>query len=173
MYDVRVAQEEMDTLPKRTDCHLYLPYKEGTSHTRHMCAVRRNNHDVIPHIPGQWFPHADDPECHPFYCASMLALLTPWRNIVDVKKTDEGFTSAFERFMLNASLTSCDIVNNIQYFHECSDKAKERESVSQTTSQETVDPHRFDENSLAEEESHDMDPVTPSCISEEDIVRAT
>ncbi|KAG1889422.1 hypothetical protein F4604DRAFT_1915296 [Suillus subluteus] len=140
-YDVHVTPEDIDTVLKRNDCHLYLAYKEGTSHTGHICIVRHDNHDVIPHIPGQWFPHADNLECHPFYCASMLALLTPWRDIIQLKKADESFISAFKHFMVNASPSSRDIVNNIQYFHECSDKAKERESVSQTTYHEPVNSH--------------------------------
>ncbi|KAG2337318.1 hypothetical protein BDR05DRAFT_1005132 [Suillus weaverae] len=58
----------------------------------------------------------------------MLALLKPWRHIADIKKPTDSFSSTFNDFAMHAPQVITRILANIQYFHECSDKAKsERE----------------------------------------------
>ena len=38
-------------------------------------------HRSLPNVVGHYFPRHDDPKIYPFYCASMLLLLKPWRYI--------------------------------------------------------------------------------------------
>ncbi|KAG2126643.1 hypothetical protein BD769DRAFT_1668238 [Suillus cothurnatus] len=75
----------------------------------------------MPHIPGQWFPQADEGEL--FY-ASMLALLQPWQSIIDIKHHNDTFTTAYAQFITDVPESIIHIISNIQYFHECADKAK-------------------------------------------------
>lgn len=57
--------------------------------------------------------------------ASMLLLLKPWRSIsADLLGTHITWANSFSHFMLGASPRIKNILTNIQYFHECSDGAK-------------------------------------------------
>lgn len=172
-YDVHEKSDEIGSLPKRHDWHARLPYLAGTPHEGHVRVIRQTNHNTIPHIPGPWFPRSDESQCHALYCASVLALLKPWRNIIQLKRMDETFDSAFESFMSTASSSIHDLVDNMQYFHECADKAKEHGSVTQTMYHGSDDLQRFDEDLLGEEEGHmSVGSGIEENISEEDIVRA-
>lgn len=78
--------------------------------------VRTRNHNNLPNIVGRWFPRRDDPAIYPFYCASMLLLLKPWRNLnTDLKGADESWEEAFERFSANADARTRLILSSIQY----------------------------------------------------------
>lgn len=82
----------------------------------------------MPHIPGQWFPHENNPNTHALYCASMLALFKPWRDLAaDLKTSKETFSGAFDQFSASTSEATKCLLSNIQYFHECSDKARQRQ----------------------------------------------
>ncbi|KAG1830512.1 hypothetical protein EV424DRAFT_1273811, partial [Suillus variegatus] len=73
----------------------------------------------LPNFIGRYFPRQDDPEIYPFYCASMLLLLKPWRNVAtDLKSPEQTWQSAFEKFHLTASQSIQHIVSGIQYFYQ-------------------------------------------------------
>jgi hypothetical protein len=58
----------------------------------------------MPHISGPWFPRANEGNADALYCASMLALLKPWRDLgVNLKASDESFAVAFDHFLASAS----------------------------------------------------------------------
>jgi hypothetical protein len=78
----------------------------------------------MPHIPGQWFHQANDVEHHELYYTSMLALLKLWHNIVDIKHSSDSFSTTFDNFVAHASENIKHILTNIQYFHNCADKAR-------------------------------------------------
>ncbi|KAG2737209.1 hypothetical protein P692DRAFT_201653472, partial [Suillus brevipes Sb2] len=78
----------------------------------------------IPNFPGKWFASRDIVEDLPLHCASMLALLKPWRCLSDLKDHAETFIEAFDRFRRSASSRVLDTIENIQYFHECSESAR-------------------------------------------------
>jgi hypothetical protein len=78
----------------------------------------------MPHVPGKWFPHANDPDHRELYCASMLSLLKPWHNIIHIKNNTDSFASTYESFIAQAPEIVKRTVANIQYFYECYDKAK-------------------------------------------------
>jgi hypothetical protein len=63
-------------------------------------------------------------ELQEIYHASMLALLTPWREIGELKSTDESFANVFARFVFTTDDWVKDIMANIQYQHKCSDGAR-------------------------------------------------
>ncbi|KAG1866095.1 hypothetical protein F4604DRAFT_1585958 [Suillus subluteus] len=46
-------------------------------------------HNTLPNFIGRYFPRQDDPDIYDFYCASMLLLLKPWRDIATDLKSPE------------------------------------------------------------------------------------
>lgn len=82
--------------------------------------VRTPGHNTLPTFTGRWFPRADDADMRPFYCASMLLLLKPWRDVrVDLKVASQSWEEAFINFVSNAPQRILDMISGIQYFHEC------------------------------------------------------
>ena len=67
-----------------------------------MC--RSENHNFLPNIVGPWLPQRDgEDSTRPYYYASMLALLKPWRELEDLKRDDENWEFAFNTFMETSS----------------------------------------------------------------------
>ena len=103
----------------------YLP-----NHPKHKSMQRIERmigHNNLPNFIGRFFPRRDDLESHSFYCASMLLLLKPWRDIrTDLKTSQQSWEEAFEEFMSAAPLKYKNILSGIQYFHECESSAKEQ-----------------------------------------------
>ena len=94
--------------------------KEGSFHR----IIRSSGHRNLPNFLGKWFPRNDDPETYNFYCACMLVLLKPWRNLKDDLKSDtETWASSFEAFRASASRKVRRMLSGIQYFHECESAA--------------------------------------------------
>ena len=82
--------------------------------------IRCQGHRNLPNFLGRWFPRNDDPEIYDFYCACMLVLLKPWRDLAtDLKSHTETWTSAFEEFRASTSPKVRRTLSGIQYFHEC------------------------------------------------------
>jgi hypothetical protein len=77
----------------------------------------------MPNFVSTWFPRNDVTEIHDFYCACMLALLSPWREIGDLKDSNQTFKQAFDKFTSTADQSIMDIMANIQYPHKCSNSA--------------------------------------------------
>ena len=86
--------------------------------------IRCQGHRNLPNFLGRWFPRNDDPDIYDLYCACMLVLLKPWRNLTtNLKSHTETWTSAFEEFRTSASPKVRRILSGIQYFHECESAA--------------------------------------------------
>ncbi|KAG1719366.1 uncharacterized protein EDB91DRAFT_1289639 [Suillus paluster] len=79
----------------------------------------------MPYFPGPWLPRRNDEQSYPLYCASMLALFKPWRSLLNLKPPHLTFTKVFLAFSKTASPQILKAIDNIQYFYECSDKARE------------------------------------------------
>jgi hypothetical protein len=98
------------------------------SHTKKILAMfvsfeQAEGHETMPHVAGQWFPQANDIDRYELYCASMLALLKPWHNIIEIKNPSDSFSTTFDDFVVHAPETIAQILTNVQYFHDCSDTA--------------------------------------------------
>ena len=99
--------------------HYYLYSTRGSAGV-----IRGPGHNNLPNFIGQYFPPRDDPDQYPFYCASMLMLLRPWRNIeMDLKKATQSWEAAFEEFLETAPANTKDILSGIQYYHQCRSSA--------------------------------------------------
>ncbi|THG93643.1 hypothetical protein EW026_g7647 [Hermanssonia centrifuga] len=99
----------------------------------HPCAgskqrvVRTPLHRNIINYAGRFFPSRHDPTTYPFYCALLLLLLKPWRNLsTDLKAAEQSWEEAFEIFERNASDGIHRTISGIQYFHDCRTAAQDR-----------------------------------------------
>ncbi|KIL56470.1 hypothetical protein M378DRAFT_47378, partial [Amanita muscaria Koide BX008] len=78
----------------------------------------------LPNIVGRYFPRRDDPLIYPFYCACMLMLLKPWRDLhTDLKPPSQSWIDCFHLFLEAAPERVKYILSGIQYFHECDSAA--------------------------------------------------
>lgn len=86
--------------------------------------VRNSAHNTLPNFIGTQFPRNDDPETYNLYCASMLLLFKPWREVsTDLKDTTETWSGAFQRFMAETSKAIRDHIDSIQHYHSCKSAA--------------------------------------------------
>ena len=87
--------------------------------------LRSRGHRNLPNFIGRYFPWRDDPKIYPFYCACMLLLLKPWRDLrTDLKSPTQSWSAAFDAFLNRAPPHTQFILSGIQYFHECESAAK-------------------------------------------------
>jgi hypothetical protein len=104
----------------------YLPQHPKAS--RNHRVVRTPGHNTLPNVIGRWFVRRDDAEVRPLYCASMLMLFKPWRDIkVDLKTFGQSWEDAFQLFLNAADPSQIRAMSGIQYFHECK-SSTDRES---------------------------------------------
>ena len=88
--------------------------------------IRSKDHNNLPNFIGQRFPRGDDPDTYEFYCASMLMLLKPWRDLHrDLKGPSETWAEAFEAFRNSTSSENRAILSGIRYLHDCETAAHE------------------------------------------------
>ncbi|KAB5588280.1 Vacuolar membrane-associated protein IML1 [Ceratobasidium theobromae] len=91
--------------------------------------LRAHNHNALPNIVGSWLPRNDDLDQYDFYCASMLALLKPWRRLTDLEIKGQPWAVAFGTFLLSATKRQFDLLSGAQYYYQCRDAAEdERDS---------------------------------------------
>jgi hypothetical protein len=153
-----------------------IPYREGSNRQSHCRIVRSPGHETMPYFPGQWFPKKDDENTNGLFEASMLALLKPWRSLLDLKSSHETFRDAFDAFVAHAPAEITRIIKNIQFYHECSDSAREHTSTVQIYDEPSEHTTWTDIGNLMEGPSDDSATLEPNdeidydnLISEEDI----
>ena len=124
--------------------------KSGSVHR----VIRSPGHRNLPNFLGRWFPRNDNETIHDFYCACMLVLLKPWRDLtVDLKKPTESWTVAFEAFYTSAAPKARRAMSGIQYFHEC-ESAAQKDTTNQHLYQAPSDGHILDDESSADHTLH-------------------
>ncbi len=101
--------------------HVRANYKATHPNAEHkLCVTHSPLHRNIVNYVGRFFPSAKDMTTYPFYCASMLALLKPWRNLgADLKTAGQTWEEAFKEFMDVADSHIHRIVAGIEYYHDC------------------------------------------------------
>ena len=108
---------------KRNEHILYLP--AHPKYKQKLCIKWSHRHNQLPNFIGHFFPCSDDPDIREFYCASMLLLLKPWREVTDLKPPSQTWSQAFDAFLSTAPQKAKDIIAGIQYFYEARTAAKE------------------------------------------------
>lgn len=85
----------------------------------HVRICRAENHNFLPNVVGPWFPRRDGEEStKPFYHASMLALLKPWRDLRELKDENKSWEDEFNFFLETASQRDKDVISGSQYYYE-------------------------------------------------------
>ena len=154
-----------------------VPYLEGAGKNKRSRIIRQQGHETLPMFIGKWFSRSDNDAERDMFRGSMLLLLKPWRNLHEIKTTTESFENAYDTFMIQADDKCKRVVENVQYYYECSDAAKADRLKGQTYSgrdqlaqdanvQESVDNN---ENGRGFGDGIDMDLEE---ITEDDIERA-
>jgi hypothetical protein len=87
---------------------------------------RRLGHKNLLEIVGKYFPRSDIPETYNHYCACMLALLKPWRQLSDLKQSNDSWVQTFDIFKSNASERTLKILSNMQYYYDTKDAASKK-----------------------------------------------
>lgn len=173
---IKCENSEEELIHKRGRLSSF-PYIHGTGHENHRRVIRRENHETMVTFKGAWFPRSNDPSSQLLYCTSVLALLKPWRHLNDIKHQNVSFEDAFADFMHHASIALHRILDNIQYYYDCSDKAKEnREITFADDENRNKVPHVFND-ALATEEGEEQNEfmakeVPIDCRSARDVLYA-
>ncbi|THG94148.1 hypothetical protein EW026_g7265 [Hermanssonia centrifuga] len=108
--------------------------------------ARSPTHRNLPDFVGPWPARSDDNENDEFYCASMLTLLKPWRNIGrDLKNASENWRQAFDRYLASKSeeerLKINRMLSGIQYHHECDSAARAERAAQNQDCERQPQPH--------------------------------
>jgi hypothetical protein len=78
-------------------------YREGSGHEREFRVVCSEGHEMMPNFVSSWFPRNDNPDTYSFYCACMLVLLMPWRQLDQLMGECNNFQMVFDLFYANAN----------------------------------------------------------------------
>lgn len=140
----------------------YLPGhpKSGTRQR----VLRASDHHTLPNIVGPFIPRNDDPDTYNYYCAFMLTLLKPWRDLRGIQVAGQSWAVAFGTFMLSASARHQDIISSAQYYYQCRDAAsKERDTANAPPIINDADMEFLD---LPEEQNPVVIPLPPPTEAE-------
>lgn len=126
------------------------PYQEGHWKTLKKTRVKRTEgHRNLPNVIGQWFPRRDDQSRHSYYCACMMLLLKPWRNVkTDLKHNNQTWEEAFHEFVANHMKRKKIefVLSGIQFFHDCNSAARNDRNADDTAGiDHELDAERDDE----------------------------
>jgi PIF1-like helicase len=130
--------------------------------------VRKAGHETMVDLVGPWLPRSERGDDYPMFCATMLALLVPWRNIGAIHRTSVSLEAEFENFLKVARPDQMMFMKNAQYYHESSD------GVRQCRKDESVHPV-VDPYEQIPEEGEEMiffNDVDEVLVAEEDIQHA-
>ena len=132
-YERQIPKDRMNNEDDNGSASVNVRTKHGhylNDHPRchtHMCIARCENHNFLPNIVGSWFPQRDgDDDTKSYYYASMLTLLKPWRNLLDLKNEDESWQWAFNLYMQDASQRDKDVIAGCQYYYDSREVAQEK-----------------------------------------------
>ena len=102
-------------------------YREGHHKDKTMVRIIRTpGHNNLPNFIGK-FPQGSDEDAHDLYCATMLMLMKPWRDVRgDLKSDSETWVEAFIRFKATATADQLAIISGVDYMNNCKRKSEER-----------------------------------------------
>lgn len=152
--------EENHHVSTNETCRYLTDHPKKTTHTR---ARRSENHNFLPNIVGTWLPRRNGEEnTRPYYFASMLALLKPWREIEDLKADGETWQSTFDIFMETASRRDRDVVAGCQYFYDSRNSRVVRDVEEDTSLNDESNIYAEDEEERDNEEEESNESVVAS-----------
>jgi hypothetical protein len=89
--------------------------------------VRKAGHETMVDFVGPWLPRNERGDNYPMFCATMLALLIPWRNIGAIHQNSLSLEAEFEKFLAVARPDQMLFMQNGQYYHESSEGVRRRQ----------------------------------------------
>jgi hypothetical protein len=105
------------------------------------CRIFRGaKYEAVLQFIGTWFPCSNSGDS---YFASILMLLKPWRQLDDLTTGFSTFELAFQDMMTKGGHKYRRIVQNIAFFHECSDSSKKRKDEELRHAAGVVDLNDF------------------------------
>ena len=172
-YDGKILKEKVST--RGQPANTRVPYRGNGTRPGRCRVLRSTGHETMPYFPGAWFPKRNDNDENGLFHASMLALLKPWRSVRDLKRDNQNFRDAFNTFQLHASPASLSIIENVQFYHECADSAKDHYNATHDDSDPNVsnaNGNDDDEEIIPEFVEDEHSDIVQSFISDEDVEKA-
>ncbi len=129
----------------------------------------------MPYFPSPWFPKKNSKNANSLFYAAILALLKPWRLLVELKFETETFQQAFTNFLSHTSYNTRKIVENIEFYHECSKSAWDRHAQLEDGSTFLDCASLFRDNEMQTVYDIDMAnniTVPPTDVTENQIIHA-
>lgn len=115
-------------------------------------------HNSLPNIVGLWLPQCDREEnTKSYYYTSMLAFLKPWRNLHELKCSDEDWETAFNEYMTTASRRDRDVVTGCQYYYETKQVAMNRSGEEEIEMEHNVNDD--DNNEMEFDDESQINPT--------------
>lgn len=183
--DFFLGTYEGKTLPERTSARgrpasCRIPYRDGSGREGRCRIIRTSDHETMPYFPGPWFPKRDPCNEDGLFEACMLTLLKPWRSLTSIKAEHDTFHSALDSFLSTAPSHVHKTIQNIEYFHECCDRADARhandeEIINSPTYEGDNGGDALDDTDHNRKTDNTDTPFENSfdeMISEEDVIRA-
>lgn len=138
-------QQNIRGRPRNQRSHYFPSHPKSQSHRR---VIRSTGHNTMPDIIGPFFPNAKG-DRQELYFASMLALLRPWRELNDIKSSDQTFQTAYFTFRVTASEADLNIISGIQYHYDCKNASTDRNpNGSQMLLEEADEVERLKDNAV-------------------------
>ncbi|KAF8804167.1 hypothetical protein BYT27DRAFT_7214241 [Phlegmacium glaucopus] len=163
----QLATTDTPQRPRGRPPNRRVPYQQGFNKSGRCRIFRTEGHETLPQFAGSWMPRSDRPQDREIYCASILALLKPWKDLSDLKADTESFESSFIFFSENIDKRKRDIIENIQYYYDCYDGAKRhQQEMSMNGAERTID---YEEDAMPEDFMNESIASEPT---EEDIAQA-
>lgn len=104
---------------KQKICNYYTDKPEGRLRVQVQLRVRLGIISNTTSIIRPFLPQREDDDCMDFYRAFMLALLTSWWNLGDLKADKDTWEGAFLQFEASTSQKARNVMAGIQYYYDC------------------------------------------------------
>ncbi|CAE6416282.1 unnamed protein product [Rhizoctonia solani] len=130
----------------------YLPeHPRAKTHER---VMRAEGHNTLPNIVGPYLPRNDVESTYDFYCAAMLALLVPWRQITDLTPSGQSWSNAFSSFLQTASRQERNFISAAQYYYQCKEAVEHDRRHSSTVESQSGIPANPDLDQGSDDEDN-------------------
>jgi hypothetical protein len=135
------------------------PYLSGAEKPNKSRVERTPGHELVVRFIGKWFPRNNNADGNnDLHHASILLFLRPWREIRDLKMSGETFGGNYTKLIETATETQKNMIENIQYYHDCWDIAqKRRDAMRQGKPFKLFDYEREGMTSAEDEDAMDTD----------------
>lgn len=105
----------------------YLPAHPKSG--KRMRVVRAAGHNTLPNVLGPFFERSDRPETYDLHCASMLALLKPWRSVTELPASGSNWANSLEAFKTSASPCAKRILSGVDFYYQSSEAALDQSQL--------------------------------------------